>query len=142
MGRRIAFGCVTAQVNARIYDVEPSASEAAETAVRNLVHERVADGRLSTEQSDCTTHHLATVDSLEECVRGASIVIETVPEIIDLKRKVFSQIATFADPDAILLTNTSSIPGSRLADATGGAQAPPAHRLPHSTTSSRISQHR
>jgi len=61
---------------------------------------------------------LSTHTSLGACVGGAGLIIEAVPEDVELKRTVFAQIDEAADPDTLIATNTSSIPGSWLADAT------------------------
>jgi 3-hydroxyacyl-CoA dehydrogenase/enoyl-CoA hydratase/3-hydroxybutyryl-CoA epimerase len=56
-----------------------------------------------------------------EGVRSADIVIEAVPETLDLKRKVYAAVEPKMKPDAILATNTSSIP---LEDLRLGLQRP------------------
>ena len=55
---------------------------------------------------------------LEEALAGAELVIEAVPEELSLKRQVFSQLDRLAPPEAILATNSSSIPVSRIESAT------------------------
>lgn len=55
---------------------------------------------------------------LEEALAGAELVIEAVPEELNLKRQVFSQSDHLAPREAILATNSSSIPVSRIESAT------------------------
>jgi len=55
---------------------------------------------------------------LAEALRGADLVIEAVPENLELKRKLFAEIDSLAPPGAILATNSSSIPISRIETAT------------------------
>lgn len=52
---------------------------------------------------------ITTYTSLEESVKYADLVIEAVPEIEDLKRKVFSDLEKYSRKDAILASNTSNI---------------------------------
>jgi len=52
---------------------------------------------------------ITTHTSLEESVKDADLVIEAVPEIEDLKRKVFSDLEKYSRKDAILASNTSNI---------------------------------
>lgn len=66
MERRIAFGCVTRGVGVRIFDTDPVALEDAVDAVEQLVRERVADGRLSSEALDQSAQLLAPSDSLAD----------------------------------------------------------------------------
>jgi len=56
--------------------------------------------------------------SLKEAVAGTDLVIEAVPENLALKRKVFRELDIMAPRKAILATNSSSIPVSRLEKAT------------------------
>jgi 3-hydroxybutyryl-CoA dehydrogenase len=56
--------------------------------------------------------------NLKEAVARADLVIEAVPENLALKRKVFKQLDILTPPKAILATNSSSIPVSRLETAT------------------------
>lgn len=56
--------------------------------------------------------------TLEEALNEAELVIEAVPEDVELKRKVFKQMDLLSPRDAILATNSSSIPVSRMEGAT------------------------
>ncbi len=58
------------------------------------------------------------VNHLEEAVANADLVIESVLEKLQLKRRMFSQIDLIAPGGAILATNSSSIPVSRIESAT------------------------
>jgi len=118
MGRRIAFGCISKGFPAHLYDVDPSVLDQARDAVEALLDEWVEAGRLVPEMRDTARSLLSIHPSLDACLDDAELVIEAVPEDVDLKREVFAQIDEAADPDALIATNTSSIPGSWLADAT------------------------
>lgn len=61
---------------------------------------------------------IKTTISLAEALKGADLVIEAVPEILDLKKKVFSDIEKYAPEHTILATNTSSLSVTELASAT------------------------
>lgn len=56
-------------------------------------------------------------ESLEEAVESADLIIEAVPEKLELKKSIFSQIDKAAPSHAIIATNSSSIPVSKLEDA-------------------------
>lgn len=55
--------------------------------------------------------------SLQETVRAAGLVIEAAPENLDIKRAIFADLDKHAPVDAILATNTSAIPISKIASA-------------------------
>ncbi|MCX7634858.1 MAG: 3-hydroxyacyl-CoA dehydrogenase NAD-binding domain-containing protein, partial [Syntrophales bacterium] len=58
------------------------------------------------------------VATVAAAVADADLVIEAVPEILELKRKVFAELDALAPKKALLATNSSSIPISRIEDAT------------------------
>jgi 3-hydroxybutyryl-CoA dehydrogenase len=119
MGRRIAFGCVIYGKRTRLFDTNPAALEDAVRAVRALVEERVRSGQLPEGTVESAMASLEAVDSLGACVSDVDLVIEAVHEKIELKRQVFAEIGRFARPETLIGSNTSSIPGSFLADASG-----------------------
>lgn len=55
-------------------------------------------------------------NNLPEAVKDVDLIIEAVPEKLELKREVFSQIDKLAPPNAIIATNSSSLPVSRIED--------------------------
>ncbi|MBX6321839.1 MAG: 3-hydroxyacyl-CoA dehydrogenase family protein [Rhodospirillaceae bacterium] len=57
---------------------------------------------------------IAVAASLEECVAGADLVVETVPEKLEIKQQVFKEIDALVSKSCILASNTSGIPISRL----------------------------
>ena len=118
MGRRIGFGCIIRGVKVRIFDIKPGAAQDAVRAIRGLIEEREADGRLKKGTLAASLPFLSISPTLKDCVSGVDMVIENVPENVELKRRVFSEIDNYVDDDTILATNTSSIPGSQIADAT------------------------
>ena len=62
------------------------------------------------------------VISLEKAIGDAELVIEAVPENLALKRKVWADIGQKANPDAIIATNSSSIPVSQLEESSGSPE--------------------
>jgi 3-hydroxybutyryl-CoA dehydrogenase len=62
------------------------------------------------------------VDALEPAVATAWLIIESVSEDLALKKPVFGELDRLAGSDAILATNSSSYPSSRLADAVGSPE--------------------
>ncbi len=54
--------------------------------------------------------------SISEAVKNTHLIIEAIPEKLELKRKIFSEIDKSAPPNAIITTNSSSIPISKLED--------------------------
>lgn len=118
MGRRIAFGCIVGRKETRLFDTMPGVSEQAIKAVHSMIEEREAQRKLPLTIIKSARQLLSVSSSLPLCVSGVDLVIETVPENVELKRCVFEQIDASAEAKTLIGTNTSSIPGSWLAGAT------------------------
>ena len=118
MGRRIAYGCIIQGKETRLYDVLPEALKKAEKAIRKLIEDRIAAGKLPAGTLEKALPLLSISPSLKECVSGVELAIETVTENVEIKRRVFAEIDKYAPPDALIGSNTSSIPSSKMADVT------------------------
>ena len=119
MGRRIAFGCVVRGVEACLFDTSADAPKVAVKQVRALVQRHERKRRVKARTLNPAMKRLTTADSLQECVSDADLVMETVPENVELKKRVLEEIGRHAAPGVFVGTNTSSIPGSWLAPSTG-----------------------
>ena len=116
MGRRIAYACAARGVRAKLHDVSGAALAEAPPAVHLLLETRGegCGGTLAEARS-----LVETCDDLQACVRDADWVIETVPEDLELKRVVLARIGAAAPATTLIASNTSSLPGSWLAESTG-----------------------
>lgn len=117
MGRRISYACATHGFESRLYDVRDGAAQAAVDDVKTLIGEHRRQGDLGADVADAGIALLTPAETLEQCVEGAELVIETVNENIDLKKSVYRSLASLVGNDAYIATNTSSIKGSDLTDA-------------------------
>jgi len=63
-----------------------------------------------------TPEEITSHETIEDAVKDADLIIEAVPELLDLKREIFKVIDKTAQPNAIIATNSSSIPVSKLED--------------------------
>ena len=77
----------------------------------------VERGKLSRAEADAALARIRFTDSLEEAA-GADLVIECVPESLDLKIKLFRDLDAIAAPETILVSNTSGFPITALAAVT------------------------
>lgn len=118
MGPRIAYRCIVSGLETFLYDKFPEALEKGMKQIQAWVAERTKDGRLTGEEAEAALARLHSSTTLQECVSRAGLIIETVPENLELKRKVFAEIDQVAPPGAFLCTNSSSLPCSRVAGVT------------------------
>lgn len=113
MGSRISFQCGRCGMGVNLYDVDPQAVDTALKLIQTWYKEH-----LPPEEAERALSCIRRCDDLAECLSDAGIVIENVPENLELKRKVFAEMDRLAPPHVLLATNSSSLPSSRIADAT------------------------
>ncbi len=113
MGAGIAqLGCA-AGIRTVLHDPLPDALERGAVGVRKGLGRWVEKGRVGPEALDL----LETAGSLDG-LAGCELVIEAAPERVELKRELFGELSRVV-PEAVLATNTSSIPVTSLASAAG-----------------------
>ncbi len=118
MGRRIAFDCVRCGLRTRLYDAAPGIAEDAVAWVRSTMHHWHADGRVAANIAERALLLIQASEDLDQCARDADLAIESVPENVALKRRVFAELDLALPPNALIASNTSAIPASWLATAT------------------------
>ena len=120
MGSGIAQTTAHAGFETRCYDPDPGALERAAEAVRSGrygVERGVERGKLSEEQALATLERLLFTPDFDAAA-DVDLVIECVPEKLDLKIETFRKLDDASPPGAILASNTSGFPISALAAAT------------------------
>jgi 3-hydroxybutyryl-CoA dehydrogenase len=117
MGHGIAQVCAMAGANTYLWDSVPGQAKRAEARIRGNLDAGVSRGKLTPRQRDEALARLRRADSLRSAADGAQLVIEAVPERIDLKQEIFATLGAISSPAAILATNTSSLSVSDIATA-------------------------
>jgi 3-hydroxybutyryl-CoA dehydrogenase len=112
LGRRIASVFAAGGTDVRIFDV----SQAQREAARDYVSDQIERVRSVLNLTGSPAGQVSLFDDLSEAVRGAWMVVEAIPERLELKREAFALLDKIADADAILASNSSSFPTSRMID--------------------------
>lgn len=89
----------------------------ANQTIDKLLAKDVSKQKLSQSDADAARERLTTTSNMDD-FHDVDMVIEAVPEILDLKLKIFASLAQICPSHAILSTNTSSISITRIAAAT------------------------
>jgi 3-hydroxybutyryl-CoA dehydrogenase len=110
LGRRIAAVYAAGGSDVRIFDLLAEQRQAA----RDYVEQHRAEAQQTLGLHPARRGRVEVSGDLQQAVAGAWMVIEAVPERIDLKTEVFGDLDRLAEPDAILGSNSSSIPSSRI----------------------------
>lgn len=119
MGRGIAQVSALAGYATRLHDVEATVLHTALDAIETTLDKGVARGKVSAEQKGAALARLTMETDFGAAVADADLVIEAVPEDLDLKRELFVRLDTACGHDTILGTNTSSLSIGAIANATG-----------------------
>ena len=108
MGSGIAHVCGLAGLEVALVDADPEALERGLASVARNLGRQVDKGRVAAEARDEALARIAPHASLAAAA-GADLVIEAVPEVPELKGRIFAELDAVAPAHAILATNTSSI---------------------------------
>ncbi|MBB5234365.1 3-hydroxyacyl-CoA dehydrogenase [Deinococcus budaensis] len=119
LGSQIAFQTAFHGFDVRVYDINDEAITRARATMQGLQERYQQDIQATPEQTQAAQGRLSFFTDLGEAVRGVELVIEAIPEVIDLKRDFYQKLGAIADLDTIFATNTSTLLPSNLMEATG-----------------------
>ena len=115
MGHGIAQVCAQAGLEVRLRDVKEEFVQRGLVAIEANLAKGVAKGKVAPGDKERTMQRLRGTTSLPEAVRGADLVIEAIPENLELKRSTFADVEGHAPHHALLATNTSSLSIAEIA---------------------------
>ena len=118
LGTQIAVQSAHFGYGVSVYDLDPASFEKAFQDIKTVISKAVGKPLFTPDQWENAARNIKRCTELSEALHEADLVIEAVPEDLQLKRKVFKQIDSIARPETILATNSSSIPVSRIESAT------------------------
>ncbi|MDQ4009293.1 MAG: 3-hydroxyacyl-CoA dehydrogenase NAD-binding domain-containing protein [Actinomycetota bacterium] len=116
MGAGIAYSCARAGMDVVLKDTDLAAATRGKGYSSRLLDKAVSLGRSTPEQRDEMLDRIIPTARTED-LKGCDLVIEAVFEDPAVKKKVFAEIADVVDPDALLCSNTSTLPITDLASA-------------------------
>ncbi len=118
MGRGIAQVFAQSGYETTIMDVLPEQLDDALKTIRKFLGRSVEKGRMSQEEMDAVLSRIHPAGELAAAAE-ADLVLEAATEKVDLKQRIFGELDRVCRPEVILASNTSSIPITLLAAATG-----------------------
>jgi len=117
MGSGIAQVSAQAGYDVVLRDVTEAALARGVAGITASYERFVAKGKLGAEAAEAALARITTTTELE-AVAGADLVVEAVFEQLEVKQEVFRALDRIAKPGAVLATNTSAIPITRIAAVT------------------------
>jgi len=119
MGNGIAQLAATAGDDAVVRDVGEAQLERAFAAVETSLARFVKSGRLTQADADAARARVRGTTDLAAALDGADVVVEAVPEVLELKRELWAEVVEHAPVSALLGTNTSQLSITSIAAALG-----------------------
>jgi 3-hydroxybutyryl-CoA dehydrogenase len=114
MGHGIAHASIAGGFETRLFDVSEQMLERARVSIEQILGTSVELGKATQPDADAALRRLRTFPSLDDALDGTDFVIEAVPERIDLKIGVLTQIEALA-PRAVIASNTSALSLTEMA---------------------------
>ena len=118
MGHGIAQVSAMSGYNVVLRDIEQKFLDKAMEKIKWSLDKLVSKEKISQSQAEQIYSRIKPVIDLKEAVKDCQLVIEAVPEIMDLKRKVYDELDKVASNDVIFASNTSTLPITEIANTT------------------------
>ncbi len=118
MGHGIAQVSATAGYNVVLRDIKQEFLDKAMEKIRWSLDKLVTKEKISKEEGNAIFSRIRPAVDLNDAVKDAELVIEVVPEIMDLKKQVYAELDKAAKPEVIFASNTSTLPITEIANTT------------------------
>lgn len=115
MGHGIAYVSALAGCRVSMTDTDPGRLEKGARQVAATFERAIERGKCTVAQRDAALGLLETCATADQAASGADVVIEAVPERLELKQRIFADIEPQVRADTILASNTSSLSITRIA---------------------------
>ncbi len=118
MGHGIAQVSAAAGYDVVLRDIKQEFLDKAMEKIKWSLDKMVTKEKISKEEGDAIFSRITPIADLNEAIKDAEMVIEAVPEIMDLKKSVYAELDKAAKPEVIFASNTSTLPITEIANTT------------------------
>jgi enoyl-CoA hydratase/3-hydroxyacyl-CoA dehydrogenase len=118
MGHGIAQVAATVGYNIVLRDIEQSFLDNAMKKIQWSLGKMVEKQKLSQSDSDSIYGRITPVVDLKEALKGTDLLVEAVPEDMELKKKVYAEVDMYAEDKTLYASNTSTLPIGEMASLT------------------------
>lgn len=117
LGWQIALTFAVRGVEVRLFDISPRVIESALAQIQETVAELIAANALPS-SAEIAVDRVVPTESLTAAIDGVWLVIEAIPERLEVKRAFFAEVSRLAGGEVVLATNSSSYRSRLVADVT------------------------
>jgi 3-hydroxybutyryl-CoA dehydrogenase len=119
LGSQIAFQTAFKGFEVSAYDINDEALEKAKERYKVLKERYQEDNYGTKEEVDAAYNRISLYTDLAKAVENADLVIEAVPELLDIKQNFYKELSKVAKPETIFASNSSTMTPSQLVGFTG-----------------------
>ncbi|GIO25453.1 3-hydroxyacyl-CoA dehydrogenase [Ornithinibacillus bavariensis] len=119
LGSQIAYQTAYKGFNVSVFDINDEAIEIAKDRIQKLKARYQEDLGATQEEVDNAYNRMNFYSDLSKAVSSADLLIEAVPEVVDIKMDFYKKLAQVAPNHTIFATNSSTLLPSQFAEATG-----------------------
>ena len=114
MGHGIAQISAMAGYNVNLRDIEQAFLDKAMDKIKWSVNKLVEKQKINQSEAEKIINRIHPIVDLEQSLKNSNLIIEAVPEDLNLKKRVYEEIEKFATDDMIFASNTSTLPISEI----------------------------
>ena len=118
MGHGIAQVCAQSGFQVSLQDVKEEFIQGGLERIKHFLQGSVERQKMTREEADTVLGRIKVTTDLAEAVRDADLIIEAIPEDMELKKELFKEVSRMCKKEAILISNTSTLSVSEIASAT------------------------
>ncbi|NCG68895.1 3-hydroxyacyl-CoA dehydrogenase [Bacillus coagulans] len=118
MGRGIAYAGALGGFKVRLVDVRPDILHQAENIIGSVMEKGLARGKINGADAERIKANIEYTVDLPAVAGSADVIIEAVPEKMEIKKEVFEKMDRFAPAGCILATNTSTMSPTEIGSFT------------------------
>jgi enoyl-CoA hydratase/3-hydroxyacyl-CoA dehydrogenase len=118
MGHGIAQVSAMSGYNVTLRDVEQQFLDKAMEKIKWSLDKLVSKQKLSQQEADSILGRIVPKVDLAEALKNCDLMIEAVPEIMELKKKVYAEVDKVADEKTVFASNTSTLPITEIGNTT------------------------
>nr|WP_197969801.1 3-hydroxyacyl-CoA dehydrogenase [Mesobacillus harenae] len=119
LGSQIAYQTAFKGFNVVVYDINDEAIDRAKERVAKLKPRYQTDLGASEEDVNAATNRMSFTSDLSKAVADADLVIEAIPEVVQIKLDFYKELGKVAPEKTIFATNSSTLLPSQFSEATG-----------------------
>ena len=114
MGHGIAQISAMAGYNVILRDIEQAFLDKAMDKIKWSINKLVEKQKINQAEAEKIINRIQPIVDLEQSLKNSNLIIEAVPEDLNLKKRVYEEIEKFATDDMIFASNTSTLPISEI----------------------------